>query len=192
MININWQNGAESFIDAVSSANPTPGGGAAAAVSAATGCALAMMAVAVTMKMKATSEEDKKLLNSYLDELIVLRDELKESALADAKAYEDVVRAKKLPVGSKEREGDLKQALKTSSLVPFNTAKLAVEVLEKTNLAEVKTAKVIMSDIYCAKIILKAAIACCAENIKANMPYIAEEEFKEEMQKNLNFLSKFC
>lgn len=192
MININWQNGAESFIDAVSSSSPAPGGGAAAAVSAATGCALAMMAVSITIKMKAMGEEDKKILNKYLDELIVLRDALKAAALADAKAYEEVIRAKKLPAGSKEREGDLNRALQLSSQVPLATAKSALEVLEKIQSFESKIAKVIMSDIDCAKILLKASVACCAQNIKANLPYIRQEDFKSEMQESLNFLSKFC
>ena len=42
---VNWQNGAESFIDAVSSGSATPGGGAVGAFAAANGCALAMMSV---------------------------------------------------------------------------------------------------------------------------------------------------
>ncbi|MDR0645826.1 MAG: cyclodeaminase/cyclohydrolase family protein, partial [Elusimicrobiota bacterium] len=52
MINVNWETGAESFIDAVASNSAVPGGGAAASVVAATGCGLCMMAVAITMKMK--------------------------------------------------------------------------------------------------------------------------------------------
>lgn len=192
MININWQNGIESFIDAISSGNATPGGGAAAAVTASIGCGLTMMAISITMKMKSTTPEDKKLLNAALDELIIIRDSLKAGAEADAKAYEDVVRARKLPVASREREINLKEALKTSADVPASTARVAVKALEKTESVEGKIAKVIISDIVCAKLLLKTGIACCVENINANMPYIDDEVFKSKMRESLNFLAKFC
>lgn len=192
MVNVNWQIGAESFIDAVSSGNATPGGGAVGAFSAANGCALTMMAVSVTMKMKSTLPETKKALNEALDDFIVLRDELKECYINDAKAYEDYISAKKLPVGSKEREEYVKAALASCAKVPLDTALKAVKTLQMTEEIESKIAPVIQSDIDCAKIMLKASIACCVENIKANIAYIKDEALLAELEENIKFLVNFC
>ena len=133
---VNWQNGAESFIDAVSSGSATPGGGAVGAFAAANGCALAMMSVSVTMKMKSTDAETKKIMNEVLDEFIILRDELKECYINDAKAYEEYLSAKKLPAASKERAEYLKESLATCAKVPLDTALKAVKTLQMTDEVE--------------------------------------------------------
>lgn len=189
---VNWQNGAESFIDAVSSGNATPGGGAVGAFAAANGCALAMMSVSVTMKMKSTDAETKKILNEVLDEFIVLRDELKECYLNDAKAYESYLRAKKLPASSRERAEYLKEAVAECAKVPLDTALKAVKTLQMTDETEPRISPVIKSDVICARIMLKAAIACSVENIKANLPFIKDEALIKELEENIRFLQTFC
>jgi len=192
MTNVNWQLGADSFIDAVASSSATPGGGAAAAVTAATGCGLCMMAVSVSIMIKSTPEENKKPLKACLDELYLLKDILKAGAQADADAYEDVVRARRLPKESKERAVMLEEAIQKAALVPAESARKAIEALQKAEAIESKVAPVIMSDIICGKMLLKAAIGCFAQNVKANLPYIKTEAFKNKLQENINFLSKFC
>ncbi len=189
---VNWQNGAESFIDAVSSGSATPGGGAVGAFAAANGCALAMMSVSVTMKMKSTDAETKKILNEVLDEFIILRDELKECYINDAKAYEEYLSAKKLPAASKERAEYLKEALAACAKVPLDTALKAVKTLQMTDEVEPRISPVIKSDVICARIMLKAAIACSVENIKANLPFIKDETLIKELEENIRFLQTFC
>ena len=188
---VNWQNGAESFIDAVSSGNATPGGGAVGAFTAANGCALTMMSVSVTMKMKSTDAETKKILNEALDEFIILRDELKECYLNDAKAYEEYLSAKKLPAASKERAEYLKEAVAACAKVPLNTALKAVKTLQMTDEIEPKISPVRKSDVICARIMLKAAIAASVENIKANLPFIKDENLLNELEENIRFLQGF-
>ena len=189
---VNWQNGAESFIDAVSSGSATPGGGAVGAFAAANGCALAMMSVSVTMKMKSTDAETKKIMNEVLDEFIILRDELKECYIHDAKAYEEYLSAKKLPAASKERAEYLKESLATCAKVPLDTALKAVKTLQMTDEVEPRISPVIKSDVICARIMLKAAIACSVENIKANLPFIKDEALIKELEENIRFLQTFC
>ena len=192
MVSLNWQKGAESFIDAVSSGNPTPGGGAVGAFAAANGCALVMMAISITMKMKTIEPDTRKQLNEALDEFIDLRDELKQCYLNDAKAYEDYLSAKKLPASSKERQTHLKAAIEACAQVPLHTALKAVKTLHMAQDIENKIAPVIISDIACAKIMLKAAIQCSVENIQANMPYIEDEEFCGKLKNDIEFLKGFC
>jgi formiminotetrahydrofolate cyclodeaminase len=189
MINVNWETGADSFIDAVASCSAVPGGGAAAAVVAATGCGLCTMAVAITMKMKSTAQENKKILSVALDELCVFKDKLKAGAIADAKAYENVVSVKKLPQESKEREILLKEALQAASLVPLDNARAAADAIKKIREVENFISPVIMSDILCGKTLLKSAIECFIENIKTNILYIKDENSQNEFNEALKHLS---
>lgn len=152
---------------------------------------MTMMSVSVTMKMKSTDAETKKILNEALDEFIILRDELKECYLNDAKAYEEYLSAKKLPAASKERAEYLKEAVAACAKVPLNTALKAVKTLQMTDEIEPKISPVIKSDVICARIMLKAAIAASVENIKANLPFIKDENLLNELEENIRFLQGF-
>lgn len=190
MINISWQNGSNAFIDAVASSNATPGGGSVAGATGALGCALLMMALSVTIKMDSASDTSK-ALNTELDILLNYKEELKDLSARDAKAYENVIRARKLPKTSVERPVLLQEALQDAAQVPADTARKVVQVLEKLEAFEPQISPVIKSDIECGKHLLNASIACCRENIKANLPYIKNAEFKTFLEEELNFLSKF-
>jgi formiminotetrahydrofolate cyclodeaminase len=178
MKHVNWETSAGNFVDAVASANATPGGGSASAVMAAAGCGLCMMAALTTVKNKNTSEENKKILGEALDALFTIKEALKAGASADAEAYEKVISARKLPKESKERSALLDEALQSSAVVPLETARRAREAVQKAGEMEDKIWPVIISDVICGKIMLEAAIACLAENVKANLPYIKDENFK--------------
>lgn len=192
MVNVNWQQGAQAFIDALASDNPAPGGGAAGAVCAATGSALAMMSVSITLKNPTLPEEQKRSLKKILDILYNLKENLLDSAQEDAKAYEKVVSARKLPKTSKERTIFLQEALKQAALVPVKCAQNTIEVIKQLALVEKQISKSIISDINCAKQLLKTALFCCIENIKANQLYIKDEAFNKELEKNVIFIKKFC
>ncbi|MBQ4493061.1 MAG: cyclodeaminase/cyclohydrolase family protein, partial [Elusimicrobiaceae bacterium] len=180
------------FVDGLASDNPAPGGGAASAICASTGTALAMMALSITLKNKDLSKETKLTLKKSLDNLYNLKEALLENAKADAKAYEQVVSARKLPKTSKERPIFLQAALKEAALVPTKCAQDTIKVIEEVGKIENKISKAILSDVNCAKEILKTALICCTENIKANQIYIKDEAFKADLEKTLTFISKFC
>ena len=73
----------------------------------------------------------------------------------------------------------------------METALKAVKTLQMTEEISPKIASVIKSDIECAKIMLKAAIDCGVQNIKANLPYIKDEAVKKELEDNIKFLASF-
>lgn len=192
MVNVNWYKGAQAFVDGLATDNPAPGGGAAGAICAATGCALLMMSLSITLKKSDLEETKKRTLKKSLDNFYNLKEALLACAEQDAKAYEKVVSARKLPKTSKERPLFLQEALKEAALVPVNCAKTTVEVLEELSKVEGKISKAIISDVNCAKEILKTALFCCTENIKANQVYIKDDSFNKELEKDINFIKKFC
>lgn len=192
MVNVNWQQGAQAFIDALASDNPAPGGGAAGAFCAASACALSMMALSITLKNPNLSQEEKKPLKETLDNLYNLKESLVICAQEDAKAYEKVVSARKLPKTSKERAVALQESLKQAALVPVKCAQDTIEVIKQLESVETKISKGIISDVNCAKQLLKTALFCATENIKANQIYIKDEVFNKDLEKNINFIKKFC
>lgn len=192
MVNVNWQQGAQAFIDALASDNPAPGGGAAGAFCAASACALSMMALSITLKNPNLSQEEKKSLKETLDNLYNLKENLVLCAHEDAKAYEKVVSARKLPKTSKERAVALQESLKQAALVPAKCAQDTIEVIKQLESVETKISKGIISDVNCAKQLLKTALFCATENIKANQIYIKDEVFNKDLEKNINFIKKFC
>lgn len=192
MVNVNWQQGAQAFIDALASDNPAPGGGAAGAFCAASACALSMMALSITLKNPNLSQEEKKPLKETLDNLYNLKESLVICAQEDAKAYEKVVSARKLPKTSKERTVALQESLKQAALVPVKCAQDTIEVIKQLESVETKISKGIISDVNCAKQLLKTALFCATENIKANQIYIKDEVFNKDLEKNINFIKKFC
>ena len=191
MVNVNWQQGAQAFIDALASDNPAPGGGAAGAFCAASACALSMMALSITLKNPNLSQEEKKPLKETLDNLYNLKESLVICAQEDAKAYEKVVSARKLPKTSKERAVALQESLKQAALVPVKCAQDTIEVIKQLESVETKISKGIISDVNCAKQLLKTALFCATENIKANQIYIKDEVFNKDLEKNINFIKKF-
>lgn len=192
MVNENWHKSAIDFVNELASDKPTPGGGAAGAVCAATGCALLMMSISITLKKPQLAQDIKNTLNINLDNLTKLKDALLLCAQLDASAYEKVANAIKLPKTDTERENTLQSALKEAALVPVNTAKHIIQTIEIAGKVEDKISKAIISDVNCAKELLKASLLCCTENIKANQIYIKNVEFNKELEKDINFIKKFC
>ncbi len=192
MVNEIWHKNAQDFINALASDKPTPGGGAAGAVCAATGCALLIMSISITLKNPKTSEDTKNILKEYLDKSSALKEKLLAFAKQDAMAYEKVSKAVKLPKTDETRTATLQQALKEAALVPGNCAKDIIKVIEIAREVENKISKAIISDTNCAKELLKAALICCIENIKANQIYIKDIEFNKQLEKDINFIKKFC
>src|SRR5438093_12247461 len=91
------------LLDAFSSSAPTPGGGSASALASAIGASLLTM-VASLPKTRGGSEDDAAALASAARVLAGARTELTEAIDADTAAYDEVVRAYKLPKSSPEEQ----------------------------------------------------------------------------------------
>lgn len=181
---VTWQEGANSFIDALADKSSVPGGGSAAAFSAAMGAALLMMSVGVTIKRKATPQADKNFLTPYLDALEQYKQDFKKLTEEDAAAYLEVIKIKKQPA-SAEQEIALAKAQIKAAEIPALTAQKIQDLLKIIAEIENKIATIIVSDLLCARVLLFAGLKCCAENIKTNLPYVADEKFKNKLQAEL-------
>lgn len=178
-----WTNGSNQWLDALSSADPTPGGGAAAAITGAMGCSLLLMAARTTLKRKATPMDSRKTLEYHISKLAGLLSELKNLAQQDAQAYQGYLAVTKLPKTDPARPQALQDALWQAACIPADTATACKKVLLQLEETAPLIDKIIFSDVSCARHLLTGAIACCVENIRANAAYVTQPERAEKLQK---------
>lgn len=187
-----WFKAAEKFNQALSSADPTPGGGAGAAMAAAMGCALAMMALQTTAKRKDAPQELKDFLAPHLRKLGALKVQLNNLIQEDGAAYSAYIVAKKLPKEDADRQKAIEDALIYAARVPADTATTAIQCLREIDAIKNDIASVIMSDIYCAQHLLKCSVRCCVENIRANLAFIKNEDWTKKFLEHIDVFLKSC
>lgn len=122
-----------SFLEALASDEPTPGGGSAAAYSAASAAALVAMVARVTIGKKKYEdlEDDMKVV---LERAEVLRAAFTDAVERDAAAFEAVIAKFRLPKGTSEekarRDEAIEEATMNAATVPLDVAEKSLEVLE--------------------------------------------------------------
>ena len=178
-----WSGGIEKYIDALSSGSSVPGGGSAAAAAAACGCGLAMMAIATTLKLKSTNPAFitplQNVENALKNSLLKLKDFVTEDSLAYQKYLEIKKAAKADPSVS------IAPALKEIAVVPVNCALECLTVLKETEKIKSGISPIIISDMTCAEILLRAALKCCVENMKINLPFVKDPAVKKMLEQTI-------
>lgn len=185
-----WIKGSEQFTNALASSQPTPGGGAAAAVAGAMGCALLLMALRTTLKRKQTPLQIRPALEQHITRLSSQLTRLQNLAAQDAQAYDNYLSATQLPKEDPARPQALQETLWQAACVPADTAAVCQAVLQVAAQAAALVDPIIISDVKCAQHLLASALACCAENIRANATYITQPKRAEKLQKLLEQLAQ--
>ncbi len=121
------------FLDRVASAEPTPGGGSASAVTGAMAAALLAMVSRLT-KVK----EGGVSIETVARKMDQDRTTLLDLAAKDAQAFDDVMRAMRLPKETdaqrRERQQTIQRALIEAAAVPLAVAAHATDVLKSAAL----------------------------------------------------------
>ena len=169
------------FVERLSSADPTPGGGAASSYCAALAGACASMVANLTYendkyeKIRGALEACVERLNDVNSDLLILVDE-------DAKAFEPVSSAMKLPKGEL-RNKKMDEALVGACSVPLEIMQKAQDVIEECDYLARNGAKLAISDVGCAVCIAKAALISASLNVFVNVKLFSDkakaEQFKE-------------
>ena len=187
-----WYTAANRFTEALAAPEPTPGGGAAAAQTGAMGCALLLMAIGTTLKKKTIEPNIKNSLETSAKRIGSLKNQLKQFVQQDAEAYTGYLTAKRIPKEDPSRDVALQTALATAARVPADTAATALQVLKELEGIKSQIAPIILADVACAKHLLKASIRCAVENIRANIPFIQNQELAEKLDKQIQLFLKSC
>jgi glutamate formiminotransferase/formiminotetrahydrofolate cyclodeaminase len=181
-----------SFLEALASDEPTPGGGSAAAYAGAMGAALVEMVARLTIgKVKYNDVEER--MREIAQQAASLRDDLTAAARDDAAAFDGVMAAFRLPKENEQEREKRSEAIEQATLhaaeVPLlvaekavRTLELAVEVAGKGNLNAI-------SDAGAAGAMAASAFQAASMNVQINLSGIKGEKETKRLGKSLHKLS---
>ncbi len=193
-----WATSVTGFLAAVSAGTPTPGGGSVAALAGAMAAALGVMGCrigsprsnAATAAESPTASEPELDLARIERRLLELSDELRQLMQADADAYEDVLRAYRLPKTDPTRAEAVSAALRVATEVPLETATLAAEtgMLLRSLLSHVKSS--VATDVKVGLRMAVAAIEGARENVAVNIKSQTNQEVVSQIWTKLQTVER--
>ncbi len=171
------------FVDLLASGEPTPGGGSAAAMTGAQGAALVAMVCGLTAGRQKYAEHDG-LARETIIAANAVKSGLLEALDRDSEAYQGVVAVFSMPKDSEEekraRKAAMQQALKASTLSPYEMMKLSVAGLKLARAIAGKCNVNAASDLGVAALSLRAALEGGWSNVLINLGGIEDEAFVRE------------
>jgi len=169
------------LIEALSSAEPTPGGGTAAAIAGAMGTSLLVMVTGLA-KSKNNTDEEKRALAKAREQLQPLSTHLTKLADADSESFNAVMAAYRLPKASDDdkaaRSRAIQDALRGATIVPLDTLRACADALAQAQAVALHGNRAAASDAGVAVELLRAAAAGAYANVRANLDSIKDEGFK--------------
>lgn len=179
------------FLDAVAAPTPTPGGGSAAAFAGALAAALSRMVAGLARDRKGY-EDQQAVLRDLESRAVRIQARLVELVDEDAKAYEAVLAAMRLPrttdAERAERVARMQAAYQRATEVPLETMRLGVEALELAEIAADKGNRSATTDAGVAVLLSEAAIRGASLNCRVNLASIRDERVREDMEKGMTDL----
>lgn len=183
----------EPFVNQVAAETPTPGGGSVSALAGALAAALGEMVCRLTLRRPREEESTHpKTLEEHLARLATLRARLSENIDRDAKSYDGVLAALKLPKSTEpertRRQQAIEDASKSAASVPLETAELAEETARLVETLRGITITRAASDLEVAYQMARAAKRGAIENVRANLPAIQDAGWVFEIEAKLRGL----
>jgi|Deesub1362A_J573_1020465.scaffolds.fasta_scaffold12991_1 formiminotetrahydrofolate cyclodeaminase len=164
------------FTAEVASQQPTPGGGSVAGLCGALSASLLSMVVALTKNQS---------LNEYADELEAIRKEALELMDKDAASFDEVMAAFRMPKETEEekekRRAGIQSALKQASIVPLDTMKLGLKLLEIARHVVEKGNPNAVSDVGVAGLAAMTAIKGGGYNVLINAYSLDNREILQKL-----------
>jgi formiminotetrahydrofolate cyclodeaminase len=183
----------EGYLDALASAEPTPGGGSAATLVGALAAALCAMVARITLatpKLAPVHAEAAAIADDADD----LRRRFVDLRPLDETAFRAVVAAQALPRSTDAekaaRREQLQRALVGAAEAPLEAARLATDAFALTaRTAELHNAN-LMSDVDCAMHFARAAFDASAANVEVNHHYITDAATVAQQRDRLAALAR--
>lgn len=186
-----WNLSLSEFTDATLSSSPTPGGGSVAAVSATFGMGLVIMAMNISQNKNST------ITNEEIEKSKSILAKISSFVEKDIAAFENYMKAIKLPKISETEVLERKKAIKEANLsatnVPIEAGKTIIEAFE--NVIEVidKIEKNVISDIGAGTYLLTGSLNAILLNIDINIRSIKDQNsvnsFMNQKENLLNYSS---
>ncbi|MBW2148108.1 MAG: cyclodeaminase/cyclohydrolase family protein [Deltaproteobacteria bacterium] len=171
------------FLNEVASVSPVPGGGSVAALGGALAASLVSMVCRLTIGKKgyeAVEEEMKRILRKSEN----FRKKLTLLVVEDAQSYRQVIKSYK----SSNKES-VEVSLKQATRVPLKTAVCSNDVSKLAHKVYQKGNRLALSDAKVASFLAKSSVKGALENVKINLPLIADNKFKKRTEEKIRSLN---
>jgi len=182
-----------SFLDALASSSPTPGGGSAAAWTAAEAAALVAMVARLTVG-KSKYKDVEPLMWPLIEQAEELRAKLTLAIEEDAAAFEKVMATFRMPKETDEQMKLRKDAIQAATLeaarVPLETAQMALSVMHLAETACALGNLNAITDAATAAQLAAASLTAAAANVSINIRGLDDVRSKEEFNQELASLKQ--
>jgi formiminotetrahydrofolate cyclodeaminase len=183
----------EGFLAQVAAPTATPGGGSVAALAGALSAALSRMVAGLARGKKGYESVEREL-----EEIEVrgkaIQGRLEALVDEDARAYEAVMAAMRLPKGSEaEKEARvvaMQSAYRKATEVPLETMERCIEALELAEAAVKKGNRGATTDAAVAILLAESAIRGASLNCAVNLASIRDESFRSDAEERVDKLLK--
>ena len=173
------------FLEELASNSPAPGGGSVAALSGSMGAALLEMVTNLTIGKKNYEEvwEDMKIASKNIS---IHRERLLELVDEDTNAFNDVMKAFKLPKETDEEKAARSAAIQTGYKkaidTPMETGKRCIEVLESASPVAEKGNRNSITDVGVGADMAAAGLVGAVMNVRINLGSIKDKDYVEEKE----------
>jgi glutamate formiminotransferase/formiminotetrahydrofolate cyclodeaminase len=166
------------FTEQLAAGTAAPGGGSAAAYSGAMAAALAGMVARLTIGKKKYAEVEERM-KQIAEQADVLRGNLEKAVVRDAKSYEAVMDAYKLPketeLEKKVRSEAVEHAMHGAAAVPLQVVGWAVDTFDLlAELAEKANANAI-TDAASGAAMARACVTAAGMNVRVNASGVSDK-----------------
>lgn len=181
------------FVDSTSTDAPVPGGGSVAALCGSLAAALAAMVANLTHGKKGYENVSSEMSTLAADAQL-LKAEFLRAVDEDARAFDAVMAANRLPKGTSDEQQRREQALQTATTRAIETPLGVMRVCERTlplvaRVAE-KGNRNSISDAGVAALVLGAAVQGAWLNVLINLPGLTDREAANRLQQESDALAQ--
>ncbi len=177
------------FLDALASDSPTPGGGTGAAVVGATGAALVRMLAVLTIG-RPKYAADEALMKAIAEQAADNRAQLLALADADARSYDAVSAAYKLPKATEAeqaaRKAAIQAAMKGAIAPPLKVMEVCLDTISLAKAAVAKGNVNAASDGAAGAEFAKSAMTVAAYNVRINLVAVEDEKWARDVRTKLD------
>ncbi len=181
------------FTNQVASDSPAPGGGSVAALSGSLSAGLLVMFCQLTVGKEKFSHVEAEV-KQVCEEAEELKDFFLKAIDRDTEAFNEVMKAFKLPKNTEKEKQERKEAIqagfKEAASVPFEMAESSLKVMEKARDVVAKGNPNAITDLgVCADMAL-SAFRGAKKNVRINLGSIKDEGFVKEHEEKLEELER--
>ncbi|MGH2625726.1 MAG: glutamate formimidoyltransferase [Anaerolineales bacterium] len=181
------------FLDELAAATPTPGGGSAAAYAAAMAAALVAMVARLTLGKEKYAEVQGRM-DALAREADEARRRMEAAVRDDARAFEDVLAARRMPKVTPQEEQARQEAIEAATrqagAVPLSVARNATQLMEWATEAVESGNVNAAADGATASALARAALRAASLNVRVNAQSLRDPSSASAWLEELSLLER--